>query len=258
MNGDMPAPEFIRQQYDFAAHLRNPAESPPPPGIEDRRMAIYRELFYNNVENFVASGFPVLRSLLSDAQWHGLVREFFATHRCVTPLFAEIAQEFLAYLQEERQPSAADPPFMLELAHYEWVELAVSVSDEDRHVEAVDPNGDLLAGAPVISPVAWNLTYRYPVHRVSREFQPQSPGDEPTHLVVYRDRGDAVHFLEINAVTQRLLQLVKETPDAAGLDVLTTIAAELRTPHPEAVIRAGATLLDDLKQRNIVLGTRID
>jgi hypothetical protein len=257
MTGDTPTPEFIRRQYDFAGHLRDPGRTPPPAGIEDRRMAIYRELFYNNMEGFVASGFPVLRGLLTDEHWHEMVRDFFATHRCQTPLFAEIAQEFLTYLHSERKPAAEDPPFMLELAHYEWVELAVSVSDEDRNTPAADPNGDLMAGIPVVSPVAWNLSYRYPVHRISPEFRPQAPGDEPTHLVVYRDRADAVHFLEINTVTQRLLQLMKETPEATGLDILNVIASELQAADPEIVIRAGAELLDDLKNRNIVLGTRI-
>ena len=120
---------------------------------------------------------------MADDRWHRMVRDFFAKHRCETPLFAEIAQEFLGYLHDERQPEEYDPPFMLELAHYEWVELAVSVSDEDRNAPPADPNGDLLAGSPVVSPVAWNLSYRYPVHRIAPEFQPQAPGDGPTHLV---------------------------------------------------------------------------
>lgn len=257
MSSDAPAPDFIRQQYAFAAHIRDPGQSDPPPDVEDRRMAIYRELFYNNVEGFVASAFPVLRSLLTDEHWHAMVRDFFANHRCETPLFAEIAQEFLGYLHGERQPAPSDPPFMLELAHYEWVELAVSVSDEDRNGPPADPNGDLLSGVPVVSPLAWNLSYRYPVHRISPEFRPEAPGEHPAHLVVYRDRADEVRFLEINAVTQRLLQLLKETPDATGLDVLKIIARELQAEDPAAVISAGTALLDDLRNRHILLGTRI-
>lgn len=257
MNSDTPTPDFIRQQHEFAGHIRNPEHQSPPPDIEDRRIAIYRELFYSNVESFVASAFPVLRSLMADDHWHSMVRDFFANHRCETPLFAEIAQEFLGYLHDERQPEEPDPPFMLELAHYEWVELAVSVSDEDRNAPPVDPNGDLLAGSPLVSPVAWNLSYRYPVHRIAPEFQPQAPGGGATHLVVYRDREDEVHFLEINAVTQRLLQLLKERPDATGLDILKIIASELQAADPESVVNAGARLLDDLKNRNILLGTRI-
>ncbi|MDH4254937.1 MAG: DNA-binding domain-containing protein, partial [Gammaproteobacteria bacterium] len=52
-------PAFQRRQYEFAAHIRDPDANPPPAGIEDRRMAIYRELFYNNLLSLLGSTFPV-------------------------------------------------------------------------------------------------------------------------------------------------------------------------------------------------------
>ena len=61
---------FQRVQYRFAAHLRDPKRNPAPRGIEPRRMKIYRELFYNNVEGFLANAFPVLRRITPDARWH--------------------------------------------------------------------------------------------------------------------------------------------------------------------------------------------
>ena len=257
MTNDASAPDFLSRQRAFAAHIRDPARVPRPEDVNDRRMAIYRDLFYNNVEGFLSSGFPVLRSILADDHWHGIARDFFSRHRCETPLFAEISQEFLGYLHDERERDERDPPFMLELAHYEWVELAVSTSDADRDASRADPNGDLLRGAPMVSPVAWNLSYLFPVHRISPDFQPSEPGECPTHLVVYRDREDEIHFLEINPVTQRLLQLLKENPGTTGLDLLKTVAQELHSPDPDSVIRAGTELLADLKKRNILLGTSV-
>ena len=95
------------------------------------------------------------------------------------------------------------------------------------------------------------------MHTIGVDFLPDQAPPEPTHLVVYRDRQDQVHFLQINAVTQRLLQLLKENPRQTGLDVLNTIAGELAHSDPDTVIRAGAELLDDLRRRNVILGTRI-
>lgn len=249
-------PDFIRRQYAFAAHLRDPARAPKPADVEDRRMAIYRELFYNNVESLLAGSFPVLRRLLDDGHWHALVRDFYARHRCETPYFLELAQELLDYLHNEREGDPRDPPFLVELAHYEWVELALAVSDEEPDLSLVDPNGDLLSGVPVISPLAWNLSYRFPVHRIAPDFRPHTPGEQPTHLVVYRDRSDEVGFLEINAVTQRLLQLLQENPAWTGLHTVKRIAGELQHPQPDVVIEGGRQLLLDLRQRNILLGTR--
>ena len=94
-------PSFIETQYRFAAHLRDPDNSPAPDGIEDRRMKIYRELIYNNIESFISSGFPILRSVLDDQKWHQIIRHFVAQHQSHTPYFLEISQEFLKYHQEE-------------------------------------------------------------------------------------------------------------------------------------------------------------
>lgn len=249
-------PAFIRKQYAFAANIRNPAVSPTPADVEERRMSIYRELFYNNIEGFLADNFPVLKGLFAEDRWHAMVRDFMVRHRCQSPYFAEIGREFLGYLENERDSAADDPPFMLELTHYEWVELALHFSDADENAPEADPNGDIMASVPIVSPLAWNLSYRYPVHRIGPDVRPEQPGDEPTHLVVYRNRRDEVEFLEINAVTQRLIQLLKENPDATGLDVVTQIAQELNHPQPEVVIEHGGQLLQDLRLRDIIIGTR--
>ena len=249
-------PAFIRKQYAFAAHIRDPQNNPRPREVEDRRMAIYRELFYNNLEGFLAAGFPVIRQMLGDQHWHGLVREFFSVHRCHTPLFAEITQEFLVFLREERGKANDDPPFLIELAHYEWVELALDIAEEEIPNVPLDPNGDLMTDIPVFSPLAWNLSYRFPVHRIGPDFQPQEPESSPAQLVVYRDPNDRVEFLEINEVTQRLIQLLKESPKTTGLDAVKQVAQELSHPQPENVIEAGRGLLEQLRRRHIVLGTR--
>lgn len=249
-------PRFQQQQLSFTAHIRDPANNPLPEGVPARRMAIYTEIFFNNINDQLSGNFPVLRQICSDERWCAMVRDFMIRHRSLTPLFTEVAQEFLEYLQQEREPQAGDWPFMLELAHYEYVELAVSISTADEGLGEYDPNGDLLQQRPLVGPTAWNLTYQWPVHSIGPENLPQELPEEPTHLVVYRDRADDVHFLEINAVTQRLLQLLKENPHHTGLDVLKAIAEELNHPDANTVITAGAELLNDLRQRNVVLGTR--
>ena len=249
-------PRFQQQQLSFTAHIRDPQNAPLPDDIPARRMAIYTEIFFNNINDQLTGNFPVLREITSDERWFALVRDFMMRHRSATPLFTEVAVEFLEYLQQEREAQSADWPFMLELAHYEYVELAVAISAADEQLGEFDPNGDLLHGRPLVGPTAWNLSYQWPVHTIGPENLPQDPPAEPTHLVVYRDRVDDVHFLEINAVTQRLLQLLKETPEYTGLEVLKAIAEELNHPDADSVIEAGKELLDELRQRNVILGTR--
>lgn len=218
-------------------------------------MGIYRDLIFNNLESLLAGYFPVLRRTLAEDHWKALVRDFLVRHRAQTPLFTELAQEFLGFIHRTRTADPRDPPFLLELAHYEWVELALLISEEEPSPAGLDPNGDLLAGVPVPSPLAWPLSYRFPVHRIGPEHQPQEPPGGPTHLVVYRNRAERVEFLETNAVTQRLLQLLGDGSNRSGRGQLETIASELHHPNPEQVITFGHGLLVDLRARGVILGT---
>ena len=179
-----------------------------------------------------------------------------ARHRAETPYFLDIGREFLAYLQAAYEAEPGDPDFLLELAHYEWVELALDIAEIELPTAGIDPAGDLLRGRPVVSPLAWVLSYRYPVHRLGPSFQPKTPPAQPTHLVVYRNRLDAVGFLEINAVTARLLQLLSTSPESrpSGEQALREIAAELGHTNAEPVLTAGREILAELRDLDVVLG----
>ncbi|MCV6590208.1 MAG: putative DNA-binding domain-containing protein [Marinobacterium sp.] len=249
-------PDFIQMQYDFAGHIRDPDKVAPPTGVEARRMQIYRDLFYSNVEGFVSGMFPVLRSLYSDDHWHAMVRDFFIRHRCQTPLFLEIGQEFMAYLNDERQLQPCDPPFVKELAHYEWVELALDISEAELP-EAIDPDGDLLTGHPVQSPLAWSLAYQYPVHCIRPDYQPQQPAETPVYLLAYRTAAFEVKFMEINGVTARLLCLLDQQPELTGREVMLMIAKELHHPDPEVVVNGGLDTLQHLRHAGVLLGTAV-
>ncbi len=252
----MATDRLFEQQKAFARHLRDPEHAPPPGDVEDRRMAVYREIFYNNIQSFLASNFPVIRKLLDDRRWQALCRDFYAEHESHTPLFAELPREFLRYLQDVRGARQGDPPFLLELAHYEWAELALMLDAAEIDDRPFDPDGDLLSGVPVVSPLAWLLVYEYPVHCIRPDYQPEKPPETATHLVVYRDRGDDVRFLELNPVSARLLAMLKENAGRTGLECLEAIAAELSHPRPETVIEGGRRILEDLRHRDVVPGTR--
>ena len=243
-------------QFAFTAHLRDPKNNPAPQGIEDRRIGIYRELLYNNVEGFLSRGFPVIRSIYNDDNWHRMVRDFFSRHKSQSPYFLEISQEFLSYLQNEREAQPEDPAGLLELAHYEWVELALNVSNENITLDGINANGDLLTGHPVLSPLAWSLTYQFPVHKMGPDYLPEQPPEQATYLVVYRNRNDKVKFMEINPVTARLIYLLEENKDLSGQQALQQIAQEMNHPKPEVVINGGLSALQELQGYGIILGTK--
>jgi hypothetical protein len=248
-------PEFQRKQYEFAAHIRDPEKNAAPPGIEDRRMAIYRDLFINNLQNLLGSTFPVLRKLFGKDRWRELIREFMAKHEAQTPYFLQIPREFLEFLEKEHETGADDFPFLLELAHYEWVELALSVSMDGNDMTIVDQDGELLEGVPVKSALAWPLAYRFPVHRISEKFQPREPGEQPTYLVVYRNPGNEIKFMELNSVTAGLLDKISNNSEQKkGRELLAELAGEINF-DTDALVEHGASALAELRAANILLGT---
>jgi len=252
MHKSPPLPEFQRYQYAFTAHIRDPKAQPRPAGVEARRMKIYTELLYNNIEGFLLACFPVLRQVLGVRKWSALVRDFFRTHRSHTPYFRQIPDEFIQFLQSEWTPPAGYPPFTLALAHYEWIELLLSVSNRSAD-HAMDPAGDLLDGVPLLNPVLANLRYDWPVHRIAprRKTQPAE-----THLLVFRDTADQIQFIEINAFTARVVTLL-ETGTLSGRAALEQVADESRHPDRTLLVQAGGALLNDLRARGAILGSVI-
>jgi hypothetical protein len=239
-------------QQAFAAHIRDPEKNPAPPGIPAERIAIYRELFFNNIESFLATGFPVLKNILGSARWSPLVRQFYAGHCCRTPLFSEIAREFVDYLGSDRRDRSDEPPFLIELAHYEWVELALAIAEPEPPLSHASFADDPLAHRIRLSAVAWPLAYHYPVHLLCADFQPQQASGLPTCLVVYRDREDNVRFMEVNQVSFRLLDLLNQEGALNAEDCLLRLAAEIQYPDPWALLGFGKTLLCQFEQRGII------
>ncbi len=243
-------------QSAFAAHLRDPRGAPPPPGIEPRRIAVYTELFFNNVESLLAANFPVIRTLYADAAWRALVRAFYREHRCHTPLFTEIAREFIRWLEERAETQAIDPPFLLELAHYEWSELAVTLDEAEISAIPHDPAGDVVDGLPVVSPLARVLVYRFPVHRISADFRPAAPPSQPTLILLTRDRSDEIRFLEIDPLTALLFERLGRNDAQTGRACVDALLAELGRDD-EAARASGLAILRRLHDRSALLGTRI-
>lgn len=250
------APSRLRaQQLALTRHLRDPQAVSAPEGVEDRRVGIYRDLVFNNVESLLAGNFPVLKQVLGDAEWRALVRDFFRVHRAQTPLFPELGREFLRFLDAREDEAPTLPPFAGELAHYEWVELALQISDAE--LPANDPHADLLEGVPLLSPLAWPLAYAWPVHLIGPDHRPQTPPPEPTLLLVRRGPDGEVRFSQLSPLAFRLLQRLDESPELSGRAQLEALAVEAGHSDVAAFVEQGRALLEQMRGTGVVLGTRV-
>lgn len=252
--GTLPA--FQQFQLSFARHLRDPRSTPRPPGVDARRAAVYRTLLSNNLEGFLLACFPVCRAVLGERRWRRLMTAFFRDARCHSPYFRDIPHEFLSWLMKSLALPAGLPPWLTELAHYEWVELALDVMEVPQAAalqsapdDAAEP--DPAAMIPVANPALMNLAYQWPVHRIGLQWRPRKP--LPTHLAAYRDTRNIVRFMTLNAVSARLLALVVEG-GRTGSALCQQIANELQHPRPAAVHAHGQALLQQWLVAEVIRG----
>jgi uncharacterized protein len=244
--------DFTDIQRAFVAHLKNPDVISFDSDIEERRLTIYRDLLFNNIVSFLNSGFPVLKSLYHEDSWLILARQFFSQHHCRSPYFTDISLEFVEYLSTEHQFNNFDPPFLSELAHYEWLELSISIRKNPESLPIWQLNEHKLPHVIRFSPLASLVSYNYPVHQISVDFQPKKPSD-PLYLVVFRNNVDEVNFTLVNQVSAHLLNVIQQNEMMGISKILEEM--QLALPQLEAITLAKFVqdFVEQMLQQQILL-----
>ena len=241
---------FQQAQHDFVRHIRDPQHQPAPGDIDDRRMAVYRELLFNNVNGFVSSAFPVLKSLYDDSAWQTVIRQFFKSYHCDSPYFLNIAEHFLQFLQQDYQLSATDPVFMLELAHYEWAELYLATKQQQQLSESLAPD-QVISARLMLSDLALLVAYQYPVHQISTAFQPTQP-DTSQFYLLYRNEQDEVKFIYINQITAALLQCLLQAAGSTLVQLIEALAPSLPQFSKQQLTEGALIIMQDFAAKGIV------
>jgi hypothetical protein len=160
------------------------------------------------------------------------------------------------FLQQGYDPQPQDPAFMLPLAHYEWVELALSVDEADGFNNPPGLTADLDA-VYELSPVAWPLAYDWPVHELGPEVMPEVPPEMVTTLLVYRDADDAIQFMVLSPVLYEFIQRLANPDDveiaerSTARTVLQSLAEALQVPVSDLEGFAHS-VLQDLIDRQVL------
>lgn len=243
---------LLRQQQALTRYLRDPEHEAPPVDMNAARVNVYRDLVFNNVSQLLGSTFPVLIRIIGQERWRILIRGFLRDYRAQTPKFGEIAEEFVGYLASEPAVlSQGDwPAFLVELAHYEWVEMVLQQSDAEP-LPASDP-AQLLERPLQVSALAWPLAYTWPVQILSPDHQPSTPPAQPTLLLVRRAVDFSVKFSELSPLAWRLLQRIEEFPLLSGREQLQGLALEAGLPETVSFMDSGLALLQQLYEDGVI------
>ncbi len=251
-----PPQRLFELQRRFADHLRDPEHTPAPDGIEERRLAIYRRLFFNNLSNLFARNFPVIRKLHNDTQWRALIRDFMIEHRSSTPMFTEIGSEFVGFIAARIDAQENAMPWLAELAHWEYLETCVRLAEEEVVFDqAREPlSAEALMNEKIrVNPTLQMAQYQWPAHRISPDFLPQRP--EVVLLAVYRRANDRIAFMQINTLTAGLLEALSGD-DAPTLELALAGLADRVAQSPATLQEAARPLIATLIDRQVILGPR--
>ncbi len=230
--------ELFQLQKAFTEHLRNPDAVPVPAGLDPRRVGIYTELVFNNLQSLLSDFFPTVKGILPKERWRQLVRDFLISHQAETPYFPKLSEEFVHYLSG-RQNIGDDPGFLLELAHYEWINVHLFTHQSEVPDKPV-PEQDLCTVPIQLSAVAEPLAYAYPVHQIQPDSQ---PGEQPTLLLVFRDPDESVRFFELQPFTFQFMDSLHDNSGMVAGHWLADMADQMAPRNPEAFIESGVAML---------------
>lgn len=245
---------FKQIQHELASWLRSEEGAKNAiPDVEPRRLAIYRRLVRNNIQQFLTAGFPVLHAVLSPTQWSSLSAEFIHRHHAQSPLFSEIGAEFVDYLAtfDTTQLKAKQlPEWLFELAHYERLEVEVMHADMDsslHEIAELDDTTELYLNSTAVVAI-----YSYPVATISKANQPTTPLDEPYCMLVYREpEQEQVRFMQINTLTALVLEELKHRPLTFS-QLLTRVQVQLPNQGSEALAHGLLSMLQDFCARFVL------
>ena len=245
---------FQDLQRQFLAHLRNPEQQPLPTGFDQQGSAIYVDLLYNKFNDSLTTCFPVTYAILGETAWQELLKDFIAEHRCLSPYYRQIPDEFVQYLQYERQV-INDLPFLAELAHFEWIELALSIAEAEPVVTESLSDAQLMEAVLVFTPVIKLLHYVWPVQQINRAYQPDEPPSVATHILGFRDAADHVQFIALNPATASLvLQLQNQYTAKQALQEL---GKDFTPSELSNLMLFGKDILADLYRQGAIIGINV-
>lgn len=220
------AEHFLQVQQHFTGWLRHPEATAAPAGIEPRRLAIYRELLFNNVMTFVEGTFPIALALLPESLAQRLKSGFFADFECHSPFFYDISLQFREYVDSLDWPELTQYPWLPELLHFEWMELAADIAEDPN--PSADAGTSLAAdgfpGGPdqilrLAAPV-WPLAYQWRVHAWHRGTDAAGLQPAPVCLLVCRDREEQVQTVEVEPLAAWLVEIIQGEPGGISLQAL--------------------------------------
>ncbi|WP_151981077.1 HvfC family RiPP maturation protein [Acinetobacter guerrae] len=191
-------------QQQFCDWIRDPEKELPDVFVA-KRMQVYRDLLFNNICSFINLVYPVAQALLPQQQWQTLLEEFFCKAQCQSPFYNDISLQFREYLENQQYSVLQQYPWLLELLHYEWLELYLDTVEIEPIVFTQDQDWQLTT-------TVWVLVYQYPVHQWTTTMTIDQIEIKPNALMVWRNADDMVCTETLSPLFAMLIEQMTKQP----------------------------------------------
>jgi hypothetical protein len=220
-------------------------------GGDEWRWRRYRRMVRRRLSDTIHHAFPRLEAVLGEEAMAALEDGFFDDRALRSVFIREVPGEFLVWFERGVAGGVvAAPAHAVELARFEWTELAVAYERDEPEVALAALSMELPA---ILTRAHRLLALKHAVHLFDAD-EPREPEERPTHLLVYREpETHDVRVLETTPVAHALLGGLS-TGTATLYECIAAAAERERIPVDQPFLEALAELLADLSERGVVRG----
>ncbi|MBX9941997.1 MAG: DNA-binding domain-containing protein [Candidatus Obscuribacterales bacterium] len=239
---------------------------------------LYASLIEIGRLDLMASVYPCISALLG-RKFKDLVLAYYETMPADHYNLNRSASRFAAYIEQYEPTLISRHPFIMELAHFEWIELEVMEAESPNLISlgSVGKAGrgrkkvsqirqdtleteaqDFVSMSPRLADVVVFHRYQYPVMTISKtlldgEKLPRRVKKETTNMAIYRDnKSHQCRFLELGEMAFEALQMVKAQPGITYGELLKAVC-QSSSDSPEETVEAFLELLEELKACNLIV-----
>jgi hypothetical protein len=236
---------------DFTKSLASLSTDPKA----EQRFRVYRRMARHRLSDVIESSFPRLRVALGDLG--DILERWFEESPPRSPYIRDIAGEFAKWLSTADLPASA-PPWVNELAAFEWATLDVQHAHEEESAEDVREIGELDFERPaILTPAHRVLRTRYAVHRIPEDATELPEVEEaPFVLCIYRDPAShEARVLELSPIAAAIIEEVR-SGDRTVVEAVRAASVRESFAKDGPLVEAFAELVADLAERGVWIGAK--
>ncbi len=252
-----------KYQQDFSLFIRKNANKKyHAEHLPQKNLHIYAGLIFNNISAALQSCFPICYSISEHSYWDDLVHAFVEEYECDSPMFKDIPEQFLDWLNKKNhQPKIKQllPIFFTSFAHYEWVEMAISIAPDNninhKNIKtAENKHNHSWLDVNIIFSDAWTIAdYYYDVHLINKEYQPKVKKKQPNYFLIFRNKDGEIKFTLLNPLSTALISILTQhqVNAAQAAEILISQQPQL---NKEELLAQANQLLNNLYEQGFILG----